>query len=967
VPEYPSAGGTAVVTAAVAGETSRAQAAEGLRVQVAGDLGGTPTAPQVVNSHVATVAVTSNYTALTTDTLILANAASAAVTVTLPTAVGIAGKAYTVRKTDNSTNPVTVDPNGTQTIDGALTYVMAYGRSLVTAISDGSNWQVVEKPVIDVKSFGAVGDGMADDTAAIQAAIDAATGSANPATSARTPVQAVYLPPGNYKITSDLNIRSVYGFHLTGAGPNQCRITPSGTGFTQAALFVNGSDDGVYEGFLIQGSGTEQLYNALRLDWVTASRTDAGCITNGTSTVANAHAQAYDVGATVTGTGIGTSGTATVVTATPGVGWTVSPSCSGSATVSVTVASANAASRSTSGNTFRDIRIKATNAVTYFSLEGNGGVQVDGTTLINVQGTGLQTVGSWSSSGDWQTCFALGNGTYGNNYNHRATGCDAIGFYYGWKILASSIALFGSEPANNFCDFYIQPGSNCTIENVQTQACGTFLQSPTAFPPVPVSFSDIQVKSTFLTGGVVASITGGTWHFKNFNASAVQNAGGGVYVPGLINIAGVAPTRAAIVTFDNLVMYGARTTCIVPGTNAIEISSQNYVNYNPNASTYTSPAAGDLLSVFTQPGSSGGSWVNLDQALITGASGSLVSLAVTGLTGATAGARLVGGTAGGAPSTGTWIAGDLVVDNSGNLWVCTAGGSGGSATWVATAAPVAPQVNFYMSSGTWTKPAGAKTVFTAVLGGGGGAGAGASGTSGTVQCGGGGAAGTLLEQRQFVASDLPSSPTTVPVTVGAGGNGGASVTGSSGNTSGSAGTAGSASSFGTYVTSGGGGQGSGGTTATGTGATSPAGVTSTNLGGGASASTTGGAGIGTNLGALGANGGSSGGGITSGAVAGNGAAGGRSALANDATGGTAGVVGGATPGSGVASALANGSCGPAPGSGAASVTGAAQAGANALANSGAGGSGGGASLNGNASGAGGNGGSGWVLAITYFQ
>lgn len=52
---------------------------------------------------------------------------------------------------------------------------------------------------------------------------------------------------------------------------------------------------------------------------------------------------------------------------------------------------------------------------------------------------------------------------------------------------------------------------------------------------------------------------------------------------------------------------------------------------------------------------------------------------VTGLAGATAAARFVGGTASGAPTTGTFSTGDFVIDQSGSVWVCTAGGTPG--TW----------------------------------------------------------------------------------------------------------------------------------------------------------------------------------------------------------------------------------------------------------------------------------------------
>lgn len=52
----------------------------------------------------------------------------------------------------------------------------------------------------------------------------------------------------------------------------------------------------------------------------------------------------------------------------------------------------------------------------------------------------------------------------------------------------------------------------------------------------------------------------------------------------------------------------------------------------------------------------------------------------TGLTGAVTPTRYVGGTAGGAPIAGTFLAGDWIVDNTGGLYVCTVTGTPG--TWV---------------------------------------------------------------------------------------------------------------------------------------------------------------------------------------------------------------------------------------------------------------------------------------------
>jgi hypothetical protein len=56
-----------------------------------------------------------------------------------------------------------------------------------------------------------------------------------------------------------------------------------------------------------------------------------------------------------------------------------------------------------------------------------------------------------------------------------------------------------------------------------------------------------------------------------------------------------------------------------------------------------------------------------------------VYVAPTGLTGATGASRYAGATASGAPTTGTFALGDYVLDQSGELWICTVAGSPG--TW----------------------------------------------------------------------------------------------------------------------------------------------------------------------------------------------------------------------------------------------------------------------------------------------
>ncbi|HRK32202.1 MAG TPA: glycosyl hydrolase family 28-related protein [Tepidisphaeraceae bacterium] len=66
---------------------------------------------------------------------------------------------------------------------------------------------------INVKDYGAIGDGTADDTAAIQAAINAAQVAATP-----DKRNLVYLPNGTYRITETLEVYHNQGLRFVGVG-----------------------------------------------------------------------------------------------------------------------------------------------------------------------------------------------------------------------------------------------------------------------------------------------------------------------------------------------------------------------------------------------------------------------------------------------------------------------------------------------------------------------------------------------------------------------------------------------------------------------------------------------------------------------------------------------------------------------------------------------------------------------------
>ncbi len=92
----------------------------------------------------AIVTKTANYTAAMGDSVILCNATGGAVTITLPTAVGIQGRAFQVKKTDASSNSCSLATTSGQLIDGVTSVPLATQYSLKRVESDGANWQVLQ-------------------------------------------------------------------------------------------------------------------------------------------------------------------------------------------------------------------------------------------------------------------------------------------------------------------------------------------------------------------------------------------------------------------------------------------------------------------------------------------------------------------------------------------------------------------------------------------------------------------------------------------------------------------------------------------------------------------------------------------------------------------------------------------------------------------------------------------------------
>lgn len=102
---------------------------------------------------------------------------------------------------------------------------------------------------VNVREFGAVGDGVADDTTAIQAAIDAAAAGS---------IKTVVMPPGSYRITDTIEHRA--GVVVRGAGSPSTTIVQS-SGASPVWRFVSGVVRGELTELTIRGQGGDVIAN----------------------------------------------------------------------------------------------------------------------------------------------------------------------------------------------------------------------------------------------------------------------------------------------------------------------------------------------------------------------------------------------------------------------------------------------------------------------------------------------------------------------------------------------------------------------------------------------------------------------------------------------------------------------------------------------------------------------------------
>lgn len=126
----------------------------------------------------------------------------------------------------------------------------------------------VPSAVLTCSQFGAVGDGQTDDTAAIQAALNATLASSN------SYGKTIQCGPGTYKITNTIFIKNARQFILTGSGA-QTQFAWAGAS-SKVPMFDIHARDFTLENFRIVAGSAAKMQEAIRLENMGSGYIDPG-------------------------------------------------------------------------------------------------------------------------------------------------------------------------------------------------------------------------------------------------------------------------------------------------------------------------------------------------------------------------------------------------------------------------------------------------------------------------------------------------------------------------------------------------------------------------------------------------------------------------------------------------------------------------------------------------------------------
>lgn len=98
---------------------------------------------QLIGKKLNIKAVTANYAVDNDYDVFTVDTTAGNVTVSLPAAVLHSGRVINIKRMDGSANTLTVDGNGSETIDGSATLLIPTQYESFTLLCDGTGWIII--------------------------------------------------------------------------------------------------------------------------------------------------------------------------------------------------------------------------------------------------------------------------------------------------------------------------------------------------------------------------------------------------------------------------------------------------------------------------------------------------------------------------------------------------------------------------------------------------------------------------------------------------------------------------------------------------------------------------------------------------------------------------------------------------------------------------------------------------------
>jgi hypothetical protein len=267
---------------------------------------------------------------------------------------------------------------------------------------------------------------------------------------------------------------------------------------------------------------------------------------------------------------------------------------------------------------------------------------------------GVVVMGNAGSAFSFYDCVFFGNGTVSSTSQTGA--------------IQGTSGVWGPGIFMSNCSFIFNVGCGLQAVSVNLQSCNWAVTYKNALADSGIGVYQLNAAET----GVFVAV--GCW-FESSAYIHIKTAGGyGTVIKGC-NFQGAGVTSYGVsltntnMAFEDCTFEGHTAPSIVATSTASVVSWSNCYCYD---TTFVSVIGGAnyLAAVATGSG-------------LVNANTMAPAFSAFGLTGATAASRYVGATASGAPTSGTFLTGDWLVDQTGGILICTTGGISG--TWANSA------------------------------------------------------------------------------------------------------------------------------------------------------------------------------------------------------------------------------------------------------------------------------------------